>query len=254
MNLPIFAASLFSASPIKPSILLAAMFAALAVTGCESNRQQNFSEIENTINAAAAPDFGTCIEYLDASAGELALAREILERGKRSGTLSRDRYQEALFAAQNALAHRQRAEQACNARLAALEGQVATLGSQLAALQQRLQRTKEVLRGVTFATGSAQISRKGQETLRLVANRLLRQPTRVEIQGHTSSTGGLEFNMRLSQARAESVRNFLVSQGVPADSITARGFGPNQPVASNETEAGRRANQRIEIVYEQEIQ
>ena len=60
--------------------------------------------------------------------------------------------------------------------------------------------------------------------------------------------------MKLSQARADSVRSFLISQGVPAESITAVGFGPNQPVASNETEEGRRANQRIEVVYEREIQ
>ena len=239
---------------MRPSLLATVLLAALAVAGCESKSKTNFADIENTINAAAAPDFGTCIEYMDAAAGELALAREILEKGKRSGGLSKSKEKEALTAAQNALANRQRAEQACNTRLAALEGQVAAQGSQIAALQQRLQRTKEVLRGVTFATGSAQLSQKAQENLRLVANRLLRQPTRVEIQGHTSSTGSLEFNMRLSQARAESVRNFLVSQGVPPNSISARGFGPNQPVASNDTEEGRRANQRIEVVYEREIE
>ncbi len=239
--------SLFNASACKRSAAFAAVAAALVVAGCSSKPPQDFSQIENNINTAAAPEFGTCIEASNAAAEELETARELLAKGKKSGRLNDDDFQAAVTASQNAVANRQRAEQACYARLAVAEGRID-------ALEQRLQRTKEVLRGVTFATGSAQLSQKAQENLRLVANRLLRQPTRTEIQGHTSSTGSLEFNMRLSQARAESVRNFLVAQGVPADSITARGFGPNQPVASNDTEEGRRANQRIEIVYEREIE
>ncbi len=232
---------------IKPSLLVGAVLAVLTVAGCSSTPQQDFSQIENNINAAAAPEFGACIEYINATNVQLVFARELLAKGKESGGLSDDDFQAAVVASQNALANRQRAEEACNARLAVAEGRIT-------ALEQRLQRTKEVLRGVTFATGSAQLSQKAQENLRLVANRLLRQPTRVEIQGHTSDTGDLDFNMRLSQARADAVRNFLISQGVPSNSITARGFGPNQPVATNETEEGRRANQRIEVVYEREIE
>jgi outer membrane protein OmpA-like peptidoglycan-associated protein len=60
--------------------------------------------------------------------------------------------------------------------------------------------------------------------------------------------------MKLSEQRAEAVRNHLISLGVPADSITAKGYGPTQPVASNDTPEGRRANQRVELRYVAEIE
>jgi outer membrane protein OmpA-like peptidoglycan-associated protein len=60
--------------------------------------------------------------------------------------------------------------------------------------------------------------------------------------------GGDEFNQSLSERRADSVRDFLAQQGVPGSSITARGFGKTQPVASNDTAEGRQRNRRVELV------
>jgi|GEM_PF-2379130 len=70
---------------------------------------------------------------------------------------------------------------------------------------------------------------------------------RIEIAGHTDSRGSLEFNTWLSQERANSVRQYLLSEGVDGDSVTARGFGPDQPIADNDTVNGRQRNRRIEF-------
>jgi outer membrane protein OmpA-like peptidoglycan-associated protein len=65
--------------------------------------------------------------------------------------------------------------------------------------------------------------------------------------GHTDSTGELDFNQRLSEDRASSVGNFLISQGIVAPRIQMVGFGPRNPVASNETKEGRSSNRRVEL-------
>ncbi len=70
----------------------------------------------------------------------------------------------------------------------------------------------------------------------------------LQIEGHTDSVGGDDFNQQLSERRADSVRDFLAEQGVSASSITARGFGKTQPVASNDTPEGRQRNRRVELV------
>lgn len=71
---------------------------------------------------------------------------------------------------------------------------------------------------------------------------------KVEVQGHTDSRGRDEYNMRLSDERANAVRQYLVEQGVAADRMTARGYGETRPIESNRTSAGRAANRRVEFV------
>jgi len=68
---------------------------------------------------------------------------------------------------------------------------------------------------------------------------------KVEIQGHTDSTGSVPYNMKLSQKRADSVRDYLVQNGANPDQLTTKGFGPKQPVASNKTAEGRAKNRRV---------
>jgi OOP family OmpA-OmpF porin len=105
-----------------------------------------------------------------------------------------------------------------------------------------------VLHGVTFASGSARLSREAEESLRETAMALIQDPdTRVEVAGHTDSTGSRRANIRLSRDRARSVRTYLVSAGVPADRLTTAGYGPDDPIASNGTADGRAANRRVEL-------
>ncbi len=69
----------------------------------------------------------------------------------------------------------------------------------------------------------------------------------VEISGHTDNTGSRKTNDRLSQQRADSVRDWLVGQGVAPDRITTKGYGPDKPIATNDTPEGRQKNRRIEF-------
>lgn len=112
----------------------------------------------------------------------------------------------------------------------------------------RENRPTVVLEGVTFATGKADLTDASKAILLTVAQALAGNPdVKVEVGGHTDNTGSRATNTRLSQARAESVRNFLVQNGVNPDNITAKGYGPDQPVGSNRTAAGRAQNRRVEL-------
>lgn len=101
---------------------------------------------------------------------------------------------------------------------------------------------------ITFASSSADISSNFYPTLNsLVAVFKEYDKNGVEIVGHTDSTGSQQLNQDLSSRRAQSVANYLTNQGVPAQRIAVYGAGPSQPIASNETAAGRAQNRRVEI-------
>ncbi|MFC7334056.1 OmpA family protein [Rhodocista pekingensis] len=107
------------------------------------------------------------------------------------------------------------------------------------------------LSNINFDLDSATLSPGDRQRLRPLAEYLRSQPDRaVLIEGHTDSQGAAEYNERLSQRRAEAVRDFLVEQGIQAARITTRGLGEEVPVASNETQAGRLQNRRIEVTVE----
>ena len=75
---------------------------------------------------------------------------------------------------------------------------------------------------------------------------------KVKIEGHTDSQGSTDYNIQLSQNRAESVRNFLISNGISPERITAQGMGEGYPVATNSTAAGRQQNRRVEVTITDE--
>jgi len=105
-----------------------------------------------------------------------------------------------------------------------------------------------VLEGVNFETGRAVLTAESQAILDRVAESLVAAPeVNLEVQGHTDNTGSAANNTRISQARAEAVRQYLIGKGVAANRLTARGYGPTQPVASNTTPQGRAQNRRVEL-------
>lgn len=105
-----------------------------------------------------------------------------------------------------------------------------------------------ILRGVTFATGTAILTDSAKASLRVTAASLAADPSAgIEVAGFTDDTGPRALNQRLSLQRAEAVRAFLVAAGVAAERLTARGYGPADPVASNATAAGRAENRRVEL-------
>jgi outer membrane protein OmpA-like peptidoglycan-associated protein len=103
--------------------------------------------------------------------------------------------------------------------------------------------------GILFETNSSTLSAQSQDALNKFSQSLQNNPeTNVAISGHTDNTGSDKVNDPLSEKRAESVFNFLVSRGVARRRMTTVGNGSKQPVASNATEEGRAKNRRVEIV------
>ena len=104
-------------------------------------------------------------------------------------------------------------------------------------------------RAISFETGSAAITKAGQAVLTALVAPLkaARGAARVVIGGYTDDVGDAKANLRLSRARANSVKVFLVKRGVSAKRLIVRGYGEAKPIASNKTDAGRRKNRRIEF-------
>ena len=112
--------------------------------------------------------------------------------------------------------------------------------------------TKEVLSDVfdnlNFQFGKSEIKKESYPYLDNLADTLLKaKDWRIEIQGHTDNKGTEDFNLKLSQNRANSVKDYLISKGVPEENITSIGFGEAKPIADNDTEANREKNRRVEF-------
>jgi outer membrane protein OmpA-like peptidoglycan-associated protein len=104
--------------------------------------------------------------------------------------------------------------------------------------------------GIPFKTGKADLQQVAIDRLKIVAEALKGTQRTILVEGHTDSTGKPETNMRLSQARAETVRKYLIDGGIPPDGIRAQGVGQDRPVADNKTSAGRAKNRRVEVILE----
>ncbi len=102
---------------------------------------------------------------------------------------------------------------------------------------------------VLFETGSYTLRPAARERLAKVSGILLAYPgLRLEVEGHTDSVGTEEYNQRLSEQRAGSVRDYLLQQGVSDGAMVARGFGKSHPIAPNTSMQGRQQNRRVELV------
>jgi len=181
--------------------------------------------------------------------------------------------QAALTAQQQAEANRLAAEQQAQqaqqqAQQAQQQAQQAQMQAQQAehekeALRERLQQqlntilqTRDSARGlivnmsdVLFDTNRYTLKPGAREKLAKVSGILLAYPgLKVQVEGYTDSTGTPDYNQRLSEQRAMTVRDYLVGQGINLNSVTAQGFGQNDPVASNTSAAGRQQNRRVQMV------
>src|SRR6478609_7395085 len=136
------------------------------------------------------------------------------------------------------------------------EKEKADLRAQLLQQLNTILATRDTARGlianmsdVLFKTGSFELLSGARERLAKVSGILLAYSTlHVQIEGHTDSVGGDDYNQKLSENRAGAVRDYLVAQGIPADAIVSRGLGKTQPVATNDTSEGRQQNRRVELV------
>ena len=130
-----------------------------------------------------------------------------------------------------------------------LQGALASL-EQLAKVKQEPRGVVISLSGeVLFETGKSELKARAQQQLDQVAKALKDQGyKKIVVEGHTDSRGDRGRNMDLSLARAESVRKYLISQGIDANKISAVGLGPDRPVADNNSADGRANNRRVELV------
>ena len=107
---------------------------------------------------------------------------------------------------------------------------------------------KKAMQGIEFETARATIRPSSYSLLDEIAQQFIENPSFIiEVQGHTDNTGKADKNMTLSQDRANAVRDYLIGKGVPAERMTARGYGQDKPIADNSTKAGRAKNRRVEF-------
>jgi len=136
------------------------------------------------------------------------------------------------------------------------EAEKAQLRAQLLDQLNSILQTRDSARGlivnmsdVLFDTGSSTLKPGAREKLAKISGILLaHRGLTLQIEGHTDIVGSEEFNQQLSERRADSVRDFLAEEGVAGSTMTAKGFGKTQPVATNDTPEGRQRNRRVELV------
>jgi len=104
-----------------------------------------------------------------------------------------------------------------------------------------------VLQGVTFEPGSAKLKPTSLNVLNGIASQLKSSGAKVEVGGHSDASGSAVINRALSQRRAESVLAYLAAKGVPSENMTAKGYGPEKPVAPNTSAEGKAKNRRVEL-------
>jgi outer membrane protein OmpA-like peptidoglycan-associated protein len=144
---------------------------------------------------------------------------------------------------------------------AMLEAQKAELRVLLLKQFNAILQTRDTARGlivnmsdVLFDTGKSSLRPLAREKLAKVAGIVSGHPgLRLDVEGYTDSVGGDAYNQQLSEQRGESVRGYLTQQGMAAGSVSSKGFGKTQPVASNDTAQGRQLNRRVELVISGEV-
>ncbi len=151
-------------------------------------------------------------------------------------------------------------DRAAAARVQA-DAEKAALRVQLLAQFNAILQTRDTARGlivnmsdVLFDTAKFTLRPLAREKLAKVSGIVSGHPgLRLDVEGHTDSVGGDDYNQRLSEQRGESVRAYLIQQGMLGSAVTTRGFGEAQPVSSNDTAAGRQQNRRVELVISGDI-
>jgi outer membrane protein OmpA-like peptidoglycan-associated protein len=182
--------------------------------------------------------------------------REAAQRAAEEAEHARLAAEQAAQQSQQQLAAVQQQAQAAEQARAETERQAAEQRQRLVSQLNSVLATKDTARGVVsqmsdvlFDVNKATLKTDAQIRLAKISGIILSYPDlKLEIDGYTDSTGTLQWNQTLSEKRAASVRDFLISQGVPIDNVTAKGFGPENPIAPNETAAGRKMNRRVELV------
>jgi outer membrane protein OmpA-like peptidoglycan-associated protein len=216
-------------------------------------------------------DAQTAARQADADRLKLASDARLAEAQSEADRLKRDNDAQALAAQTEAdrLKRENDAQRAtaqagldrAAAEKAQAEADKAQLRAQLLLQFNAILETRDTARGlivnmsdVLFDTAKFSLRPAAREKLARVAGILSGHPgLRLQVEGYTDSVGGDNYNQLLSENRASSVRDYLTGAGIPTASVTAKGFGKTEPVATNDTAAGRQQNRRVELVVSGEL-
>jgi outer membrane protein OmpA-like peptidoglycan-associated protein len=221
-------------------------------------RRETAQRIQQEKEAAAAAAAAKAKAAADAQAAEEARRQAELTAAKEAQMKAEAAAQAAQAASQAAAQQAALQAKAQAARDEAARAQAATEALRAELLRQLndVLQTTDSPRGlvvnmadVLFETGKYALSSDAQLKLAKLSGIIQAHPgLNLAIEGYTDTTGTAEFNMTLSQQRADTVRTFLISQGLSPDTITAKGLGESNPIADNSTAAGRKLNRRVEII------
>jgi outer membrane protein OmpA-like peptidoglycan-associated protein len=231
-----------------------------------SSQRQEAERIQKEQDAAAAAAAAKAKAEADAEAqrqAELNAAKEAQMKAEADARAAQQKA-EADAAAQKAAADQaalEAREQAAREEAARAQAATAALRAQLLQQLNQVLQTTDTPRGlvvnmadVLFETNRYALSQDAQLKLAKLAGIIQAHPgLNLAIEGYTDTTGTPDYNLKLSQQRADAVRDFLVSQGLSADTITSKGLGQADPVADNSTAAGRKMNRRVEIIVSGEV-
>jgi outer membrane protein OmpA-like peptidoglycan-associated protein len=184
------------------------------------------------------------------------LAQQQAEQARQDALTAKQQAEEQRAAAEQQAQQAQQQAQAAQQQAQQAEQQKEELRQRLQQQLNAILQTRDTARGlivnmsdVLFDTNKYTLKPGAREKLAKVSGILLAYPgLKVQVEGYTDSTGTPEYNQRLSEERAATVRDYLISQGINLNSVTAQGFGENSPVASNSTAAGRQQNRRVQMV------
>jgi outer membrane protein OmpA-like peptidoglycan-associated protein len=250
----------------------------------DEERQRQLAETERARAEADRQTAQRRLNEAEDAAARSARERSQLEAQRAAAERERAEAESARRAAEQARAEAERAAEQLARERASAEARAQQLAAERASAEARAQQaseaaaqaerertelreklqqqlnlileTRESARGlivnmsdVLFDTGSATLKPGAREKLARVAGVLLAYPgLEIEIEGHTDSVGGDDYNQHLSERRAASVRAYLIQQGIPQHTVDAMGFGESRPVVDNRTAAGRQQNRRVELV------
>ncbi|MFZ1035394.1 MAG: OmpA family protein [Candidatus Acidiferrales bacterium] len=236
-------------SSARQTIQFAEDARALAVRRETAERIQKEKE-EAAANAKAEADARAATEA--SRQAELTAAREAQMKAEAEAQAAQASVQQAALRAK---------EQAARDEAARAQAATAALRAQLLRQLNDVLQTTDTPRGlvvnmadVLFQLGKYELSSDAQLKLAKLSGIIQAHPgLNLSIEGYTDTTGTADFNMTLSQQRADTVRQFLVTQGLSPDSITSKGLGEADPIADNSTAAGRKLNRRVEIIVSGEV-
>jgi outer membrane protein OmpA-like peptidoglycan-associated protein len=226
------------------------------VQTAEDARLVTLRKIQTEQRAALAADQKAKQDAANASAEKARLEAQQSQLAEQQAQLEAQREAAQRAQAQAAAARAQAAQQSAEQQAAAARAQEAQLREQLRQQLNSILQTQETPRGlvvnlsdVLFATARYDLKQETQLKLARIAGIFLAHPDlKVQVEGYTDNVGSEAYNQKLSEQRASTVQSFLISQGIPAQNISAIGYGMNNPVADNSTAAGRQQNRRVELV------